>query len=477
MAITPLPIAPSRTDTTNFSYMADAFLSALPTFATECNAAAVAMSLNATNSTSVTSLTLAIGTIALTVTTAKSYVVGMTVKIASTASPTNWMQGDVTAYTTGTGAMTVNVTVIQGSGTLAAWTISQSSIGGALTGANNDITSLTALGSINGGQLAGFRNRIINGACNVIQRVAFTASGTIAGYGGPDRYWASNSAAGGSFSQLNSTIVGGFNGVNKKTVRQTVNTPPTTLATTSYWSGITQIIEGNNSYDLLGKFVTVSFIFNANVAGVYSVAIRDTGSYSYVSTFVSAGGGVPQKVTISLAAAIPTNALMTPTFANGLYVQVGALNSATYNTAIFNTWQNGTFFSANGAVNWAGSASNFIELSELQLEIGSVATPFEQRTIGKELALCQRYYAVVNGFSCSGYLNATAQSMQCTIPLPVSMAITPTVVITSSGTLTPGWAVSVPYVGLSAFTYQVISTAAGNGGSLNATATISNEIL
>lgn len=41
MAITPLPTPPSRNDPTNFSARGDAFLGALPAFATEANALAV----------------------------------------------------------------------------------------------------------------------------------------------------------------------------------------------------------------------------------------------------------------------------------------------------------------------------------------------------------------------------------------------------------------------------------------------------
>ena len=47
MAITPLPTPPSRSDPTNFSARGDAFLSALPTFATEANALAVAVNADA----------------------------------------------------------------------------------------------------------------------------------------------------------------------------------------------------------------------------------------------------------------------------------------------------------------------------------------------------------------------------------------------------------------------------------------------
>jgi hypothetical protein len=40
----------------------------------------------------------------------------------------------------------------------------------------------------------------------------------------------------------------------------------------------------------------------------------------------------------------------------------------------------------------AGAANAFLDIAMVQLEIGTIATPFEQRPIGTELALCQRYY-------------------------------------------------------------------------------------
>jgi len=126
MAITPLPTAPSRSDPNNFTARADAFMTALPTFANECNATAVAMTLNATNATSTTSLLIGLGNISLTTQTGKSYVIGMTIKVASTVNPINSMLGDVTGYNTSTGVLTANVSLVSGSGTIASWTISQS---------------------------------------------------------------------------------------------------------------------------------------------------------------------------------------------------------------------------------------------------------------------------------------------------------------------------------------------------------------
>jgi hypothetical protein len=75
-------------------------------------------------------LTIGTGSKSLTIQTGKSIVVGMTVKIAYTTSPTNWMVGDVTAYNSSTGVLDVNVTHTNGSGTQAAWTVSLSGVPG-----------------------------------------------------------------------------------------------------------------------------------------------------------------------------------------------------------------------------------------------------------------------------------------------------------------------------------------------------------
>jgi hypothetical protein len=123
--ITALPPIPVRGDP-DFSSKADAAWSAMPTMVAEINAAIAAMNLNSTNSTSSTSMLIEVATKAFTVQASKSYVPGQTLKIAATASPTNWMLGDVTAYDVVTGLLTVAVQYKQGSGTYAAWTISQS---------------------------------------------------------------------------------------------------------------------------------------------------------------------------------------------------------------------------------------------------------------------------------------------------------------------------------------------------------------
>ena len=168
--ITALPTAPSRADPANFRTRADAFMAALPTFATETNtvagevntnasnaatsastattqagtattqagnasasaAAAAASALTAlnapgTSATSTTSLSIGTGTKSLTIQTGKSIVVGMTLVIARTSAPTTTrMSGVVSSYDSGTGALGVTVDSVTGSGTHTDWTVTLS---------------------------------------------------------------------------------------------------------------------------------------------------------------------------------------------------------------------------------------------------------------------------------------------------------------------------------------------------------------
>lgn len=165
MTITALPTPPTRADAANFNARADAFLTALPTFVTEANAlvgevngyassaassAATATNAPGTSATSTTSLAIGTGSKSLTIQTGKALVVGQWVTVTSTATPTNWMHGQVTAYTSGSGALSVNVGLTGGSGTYAAWTValsapSQSSAALLSTGSYADPVWLTSL--------------------------------------------------------------------------------------------------------------------------------------------------------------------------------------------------------------------------------------------------------------------------------------------------------------------------------------------
>jgi hypothetical protein len=96
------------------------------TKASEASASAASALTNSnTQATSTASMTVGTGAQAFTLAqTGKSYVVGQWVSITDTASPsTRWMLGAITAFNSGTGAITVAVVSTAGTGTNTAWTI------------------------------------------------------------------------------------------------------------------------------------------------------------------------------------------------------------------------------------------------------------------------------------------------------------------------------------------------------------------
>jgi hypothetical protein len=90
------------------------------------------------------------------------------------------------------------------------------------------------------------------------------------------------------------------------------------------------------------------------------------------------------------------------------------------------------------------TSGDYFEIAQVQLEVGSVATPFEHRSYGEELALCQRYYQAY-GYGLNGATGETTigSGMFYTAPegivlrtLPVVMRTKPTY---SSPTVTNGY--------------------------------------
>lgn len=96
----------------------------------------------ALSGTSATSTTIGTGSKSFTASTGKQWQVGQYVYVARSAAPTTYMAGQVTAYNSGTGALTVDVTATNGSGTYTDWVIT---IGGAkgTTGSINSIATST----------------------------------------------------------------------------------------------------------------------------------------------------------------------------------------------------------------------------------------------------------------------------------------------------------------------------------------------
>lgn len=123
MTIRSLPPAPSRDRPNEFSGEMDAFLASMQGFADDANALEQSLQLVATTGTSVSTLTVGVGSKSLTTAPGKAWTAGAWVYIFAAAAVSNYMVGRVTSYDTETGALVVNVSAIDGSGSHSSWII------------------------------------------------------------------------------------------------------------------------------------------------------------------------------------------------------------------------------------------------------------------------------------------------------------------------------------------------------------------
>lgn len=248
--------------------------------------------------------------------------------------------------------------------------------------------------AVGGGNISpqtGFRNRIINGDMRIDQRnngASVTMSTAIVYT--VDRWWSFEDTDGTMTAQQSSIAPTGFTNSLLCT---------TTVADTSLGSTqrvvIAQIIEGFNVADLgwgtaNAQTVTLSFWVRSSLTGTFGGAVKNGNSTrAYPFTYTISAANTWEQKTVTIAG--DTAGTWLTNNGNGIQIHfcLGA-GSAVSGTA--GAWSAADLNSATGAVSVVGTAGATFYITGVQLEKGSVATPFEFRSIGQELALCQRYY-------------------------------------------------------------------------------------
>ena len=94
------------------------------------------------------------------------------------------------------------------------------------------------------------------------------------------------------------------------------------------------------------------------------------------------------------------------------------------------TWSGSSYLSgATGSVQLIETASATFYITGIQLEVGDTETPFEHRSFGEELALCQRYYWDNVGQNVYIAFKARESDRQriAQMPHPVPMRAVPTI--------------------------------------------------
>lgn len=256
------------------------------------------------------------------------------------------------------------------------------------------ITELPALSSINGGQLGGLRNRIINGDMRVAQR---GSTGTVANTYGPDRWIV---GFGGVAPTWNTFASGAVIGSNQSSAYMTVagiagNTGVNLL----------QRIEASNCADMAGQ--TVAYTYWAYQST--GVTMNVTTSAAYAPARDNWGG----QTAIGTSAATPV-----PTATWTKITTLWAIPSAATTGLTFTCFANAP----------AIVAAQILGVSQVQLELGSVATTFEQRPYGMELALCQRYCQswAATTIDWIGNNPVAGQNNTFSVAMPATMRVAPT---------------------------------------------------
>jgi hypothetical protein len=111
----------------------------------------------------------------------------------------------------------------------------------------------------------------------------------------------------------------------------------------------------------------------------------------------------------------------------------------TYQAPAANQWRTGNFLGTAGMSNLFAASGDHILFADVQLEKGPVATPFDMRSFGTELALCQRYYQEYAGPPLRGLVLANVGPALLGMPLPVEMRIKPAIAIPSAIGLLDGY--------------------------------------
>jgi hypothetical protein len=259
-------------------------------------------------------------------------------------------------------------------------------------------------------QYTGFKNRLINGAMQISQRLGTSSvtPTTLYSQYTLDRWTYNGSQA------------------SKASVQQDAGavTPPagfidylgiTSLSsysvTSSDFFALNQYVEGFNISDLgFGAAgaspVTLSFWVRSSLTGTFGGNIgNNAGNRNYVFSYTISAANTWEYKTITITGDT-TGTWLTN---NGIGFQLGfCIGSGGNFIDAAGAWYGSAKYAPTGQVSVVGTNGATFYITGCQLEKGSTATSFDYRPYGTELVLCQRYYEVCSG----GWYGSTSGSSQ-----------------------------------------------------------------
>jgi len=287
---------------------------------------------------------------------------------------------------------------------------------------DNDNTALTIDSSGNVTASQGFvpstqlshRNLIINGAMQVWQRGTSATGLTATDFTTVDRFMANygGGSTGGTRSVERSTDTpSGFNYSIKITHSGSSATP------NEY--AIRTFLEMQDVKHLIGNTAVFSFYYKSNRTGTHA--------YRFSHNNITGASSINGEFTVNSANTWERKEIV-----------ITQLQNATGTSTADNLW--GIHLDCGPIMYGQGLASfddgDYFAVTGVQLEVGSVATPFEHRSFGDELARCQRYYQTYVQAGLSGYIEqSSADDFAGVVQMPCEMRTTPSATCTSASNI------------------------------------------
>jgi hypothetical protein len=302
-----------------------------------------------------------------------------------------------------------------------------------------NVDNMVTSDGISSSGVYGFKNRLINGAQVIDQRNAgASVTNTTSNLYVTDRWNIYGQQASKFTAQQNAGSVTPPTGF-KNYLGITSSSAYTVLSGDNF--KVLQPIEGYNFADMGwgaagASSVTLSFWVRSSLTGTFGGSFTNSSynrSYPFTYTISSANTWEQKSVTI----AGDTSGTWLTT--NGIGVNViFSMGMGTDQSGTAGAWAGANYQSATGAVSVVGTNGATWYVTGIMLEKGSTATSFDYRPFGTELALCQRYYEVVNATLGAYVDNGAVDNVRFYIAFKVTKRANPTVTSGSGGSESGG---------------------------------------
>jgi len=291
--------------------------------------------------------------------------------------------------------------------------------------------------SINSGQVFGRKNLLMNPGFTVFQR---SLPGSLAAITGSyiyvmDRWFGRGEDSSAVFNVAQTDIQNEGQNVHAS-LKVTVTTSTTPGSGDVFQVG--QFIEGRNiNHVNLGnsdcKPLTLSFYVKSSITGTHSGSVMNNArDRSFPFTYTISSADTWEKKTISIPA------ITVGTWERGTSIGLRVywdMGTGSGKRAAAGSWINARAVGVTGAVQLVTTNSATWSLHSPQLEVGTTATDFEERSFTEEEAICQRYFQRYVNPCCTGVIpDNGSKAYSIGLQFQTRMRAVPTLTIANAGT-------------------------------------------